>query len=373
MQHLRGGIVALAAALFAVAGCNSEGPPRLRTQWTSPVCQSGAGCCDESELRCSGDPDAELTCSCFKSWRCDSKLDECTQDAPDSPDGGGGAWTCRVDVELERCEKDGSNVPEGLNGWRCTQEGDKVVCQRPLNTPDGSGGWDCSYDNESTVKRCVRRQQLLPPAVPPLVGGTWSGPCTGGAPDVMIVLDRSGSMAWLSGWQSKWEQAQAAVRSVLATYGKRVRFGLMLFPGAPDEDCVAGTVTVPAADNTSAAITAALGTLPGGGTPIAASLANARTYFASSGSSGRDRYVLLVTDGGETCHGDPVQQVQALASARIKTYVVGFGGDVDSVLLDALAHAGGTARSGALGYYEANDLATLSVAMKNIVGQLCGK
>ena len=46
----------------------------------------------------------------------------------------------------------------------------------------------------------------------------------------------------------------------------------------------------------------------------------------SIAKTGVAQYVLLVTDGGETCKGDVTLVAQQLAAAGIKTFVVGFGG-----------------------------------------------
>ena len=86
-------------------------------------------------------------------------------------------------------------------------------------------------------------------------------------------------------------------------------------------------------------------------TPIAAALGTAQAALAQVAVPGRKQYVVLVTDGGETCvsDADVITAAQSLSAAGIDTYVVGFGaGDagakgVNVGLLNDLACAGMTA------------------------------
>jgi len=342
----------------------SEDTPKLGWDWKPPVCQDGVSCCTEDEIVCAGDPDRGMVCTCHHSWSCDDDWypSKCSQDAPDTPDGSSD-WACSVDQELgyERCERAGGTAPEGKNGWSCAVEGDRVVCRRPANTPDGTTSWSCSY--EGGVKVCEKvGGGGAPPPVPRV--STSSGCSKDSPPDVLILLDHSGSMGGLVGAQSKWSHATSAVNKLVTAFPGELRFGLMLLP-ALGSSCSGGVLDVPVGDNTAAAISTALSATPptGGGTPIAASLQNAL------GALGASAFVLLVTDGGETCGGDPVSEVKLLHAAGIRTYVVGFGGAVDGGQLDAMAVAGGTARAVTPRYYEAPDVTKLGDALETIVKQ----
>jgi hypothetical protein len=357
---------------LAVVGCPYEPLPLIGAYYLDPaVCQSGASCCDQGELYCTGDPDGNLNCSCHKSWSCDAALGTCSQSTPDTPDGGNG-WTCSIDLEFERCEKSGWSVPTGENGWSCKQEWNKVVCQRSANTPDGSGNWSCTY--VGGTKKCIRRPASAPSSTPPTVKGAGPGSCTNGTPDVLIVLDRSGSMATQVGAHSKWAQAKSAVSSLVATYQGQARFGLMLFPLYPKGGaCAGGIIDVPLGDKTLGAVNATLSVAtPAGGTPIASSLTNALTSLQTV-DPGKKKHVVLVTDGSETCQGVPVDRVKALYKAQIETYVVGFGSGVDASQLNAMALAGNTAQAGATSYYSADSLIQLTAAMQSAVSDICKK
>ena len=82
--------------------------------------------------------------------------------------------------------------------------------------------------------------------------------------------------------------------------------------------------------------------VPTGFTPIARSLQQAREAFA--GRQGGSNQVILVSDGLETCDGDPVMAARALQEAGIAVQVDVIGFDVSSdeaAALRAIADAGG--------------------------------
>src|SRR4051812_35144173 len=85
------------------------------------------------------------------------------------------------------------------------------------------------------------------------------------APDMLIVLDRSGSMK--KGSVNRWDPSVMAVKAVTAQLGGGISFGLMSFPQR-DDDCGAGELDVKIAANNGAAIATALTNMsPGGNTP----------------------------------------------------------------------------------------------------------
>jgi uncharacterized repeat protein (TIGR01451 family) len=113
-----------------------------------------------------------------------------------------------------------------------------------------------------------------------------------------------------------------------------------------------------------------------GNTPLAGSLASARTYIAQTRAADdpavqacRPYRVILVTDGGETCGGNPQAQAGSLfdpndPDGRVPVHVIGFStpnGNVQAQL-DEIAAAGGTTS-----YVPADDDAQLSAAIELIV------
>jgi len=153
-------------------------------------------------------------------------------------------------------------------------------------------------------------------------------------------------------------------------------------------DCTMMPYTSSLAVNSSIAVT-------GKGTPLGASLENARRYYESYKDQDqytlgacRENYVILLTDGLETCDGDPVAAAAALntplvinqPTTAVKTFVIGFGLDaVSKANLDAIAQAGGCdlyhdTETGEDHYaYFANNVTDLIDALGQIFDQLGGQ
>jgi hypothetical protein len=114
---------------------------------------------------------------------------------------------------------------------------------------------------------------------------------------------------------------------------------------------------------------------PEGGTPLAGLLNATRTYIdpirdADSLAMCRPYSVILLTDGVESCAGDPAAAATSLRSAGILTYVVGMAiTAAGRTQLNSIATAGGTDAGGAGGdtAYFADDPVTLSAGLAEIV------
>ncbi len=180
-------------------------------------------------------------------------------------------------------------------------------------------------------------------------------------PNMMIVLDRSGSMQG-----TKWTQAQNAIQFVLNNYGAKLRFGLDMFPS--DNDCGAGSIQVDVGDDTAAAITSAMSSAgANGNTPMAATLMVLNQYRPLKDPDRRN-FIMLVSDGDDTCadnpSSDPVAATQDLYTTGIKTFVIGFGSGANPTVLNNIAAAGHTG-----GYHQADNQADLQNAMDQIINE----
>lgn len=198
-------------------------------------------------------------------------------------------------------------------------------------------------------------------------------------PDMMIVLDSSGSM--LTSGIDRWAPSVAALKQLTSTYDEAVGFGLMTFPLANDK-CGPGNIQVPIDLGTGAEIAKILDrTTPQGGTPTGQSLGAARQWFEDNMTGGPDsvagpRYVLLVTDGQPTCPMGggsrvndqdkqlAIQELDALAEMGVKTFVVGYDAQLDpqfSAVLGEFAQHGQTDA-----YYPVKDEQSLVEAFEAI-------
>jgi hypothetical protein len=204
----------------------------------------------------------------------------------------------------------------------------------------------------------------------------------GDPPDLLIVLDRSGSMSspiptFPPDFTPKWTIMRDALNGLATTHENNIRFGLLEFP--TDEDCaVAGgtAVRVPIDLGQAPEIAAYFaGRDAGGNTPAQLGLSAALSHYGSIPVNPEGQYVLFATDGEPNCSSgdaaaETVAAVQALAGAGIKTYVLGFGGGfVDDSVLNDSALAGQVPRPGGPPhYYAANSAAELEAVLDTISG-----
>jgi Mg-chelatase subunit ChlD len=110
-----------------------------------------------------------------------------------------------------------------------------------------------------------------------------------------------------------------------------------------DRNCYDSTLLVPFGEDNRWAIRDAIdGLRPLGQTPIAFAMNEAANDF---GTEQGERVLVLVTDGIESCGGDPVQAARELREQGITVHLVGFGlgnaKDEDAASLQAVADASG--------------------------------
>lgn len=203
----------------------------------------------------------------------------------------------------------------------------------------------------------------------------------GDPPDLLIVLDRSGSMdspipTFPISFTTKWTIMKDALNALAGDYEDNIRFGLLEFP--TDDDCAVdggAAVRVPVDLDQAAELATYLGgRSPGGNTPAQLGLDAALDHYATIPVNPAGQYVLFATDGEPNCTtgdaaAETVAAVTALANAGIKTFVLGFGGGFsdDSVLEDS-AIAGLVPRPTSPRYYAANSAAELAMVLETISG-----
>ncbi|HDS28909.1 MAG TPA: VWA domain-containing protein [Candidatus Acetothermia bacterium] len=152
--------------------------------------------------------------------------------------------------------------------------------------------------------------------------------------DVILVIDRSGSMGWNGG--DKMVQAKSAATFILNQLGAEDRFGVIAFESTVT-DITPGLVpatpdaVVPARDQIA-------GLVASGGTNLHAALLRAMSWLPTED---RPHYVLFLTDGEATAGvvdtDQIVRDVTAGNQVRARLFTFGVGYDVNAHLLDLLA------------------------------------
>lgn len=258
---------------------------------------------------------------------------------------------------------------------------------KPVNSGSGSGSSAKPQDNDNEPGAC---EKLQLPANP-------------NAPQILIVLDRSGSMVGVGGGpntgKNRWQPSVNAVKALTSSLTETVEFGLMTFPssgaggggggftipglggiGIGGGGCAAGQVDVPVGLNTAGEIASVLdmSTPDVGATPTAASLMAARNALdvpTCGDCLPKPKYVLLVTDGQPTCGGGDQTEVEAtnaaideLSKRDIKTYVIGYDtlpGTPEGDAMQSFAEHGQTEK-----YFPVEDEASLVAELTRIAGAL---
>lgn len=240
---------------------------------------------------------------------------------------------------------------------------------------------------------------------------------------VLFVIDRSGSMSCnappvqsvescnadpkrLDAAQpSRWEITTGALDATFSgLMGSSAAVGLTMF--STDGYCGVDSTPIVGVDNVSATQLSALSSAmhkaqPAGGTPIVGAVISAYRHLHEELHAAGNRYVVLITDGEESCgttgNASDLADLQAARSrlidvevkkardANIKTFVVGTPGSEGArAFLSELAFRGGTARTASCvhGGADANagdchyDLTTekdLAAVLQSTLGRISGE
>ncbi|HUP98199.1 MAG TPA: VWA domain-containing protein [Usitatibacter sp.] len=181
---------------------------------------------------------------------------------------------------------------------------------------------------------------------------------------VALILDASGSMhARLPSGETRIAAAQKAVKGVASLVDPNAQLGLRVYGAkspARDKNCEDSHVAVALAPASKAGpeIQQAVGEVKAQGwTPIAFSLEQAAADFPPSA---KERAIILVSDGKETCKGDPVVAARALGARGIVIHTIGYA--VDSA---AKMQLEGIARASGGKYFDAPDGPELATTLKS--------
>ncbi len=169
---------------------------------------------------------------------------------------------------------------------------------------------------------------LLSLSVLPLSMAASAQTCNTADRTLLLILDASGSMnAKLPNGESRIAVAKRAIKGVAGFMPAQARLSLRMYGAqspAKAKNCQDTHLAVPfgPASTSGDAITAAVdGVGAQGYTPIAQALEQAANDFPADA---KERVIVLVSDGKETCKGDPAVAAKVLAAKGITVHTVGF-------------------------------------------------
>ena len=193
-----------------------------------------------------------------------------------------------------------------------------------------------------TKVRPVRIAIRVLAAVSILVAAAGSVSAASQHGNIVFILDGSGSMWGKLEGKAKIDIAKEVMARLINDLPAGVDVGLVVYGHRSKGDCNDVEELVPlGAPDKSALIAKVNGISPKGMTPITFAV---RTTVEKLKGLEEETTVLLVSDGEETCKGDPCALVKELKASGIKfvMHVIGFDvGDKEKAQLECLAKAGG--------------------------------
>ncbi len=188
--------------------------------------------------------------------------------------------------------------------------------------------------------------------------------------NVLILIDSSMTMkqgmdgSYTSKLDEKMAVAKRVLQDTLGVIPEHVKVGLRVFGGSTSADtdvaCKQTALLVPiATNNRHTLLNAAFGLTPAGMTPLAYALSRVPDDFQDLSGV---RRVVLISDGMDTCGGDPCALIKKLSSLgyRMKIDIVGLGLKHDKISRDELnclaENSGGK-------YFDADTAAELAKAL----------
>lgn len=182
--------------------------------------------------------------------------------------------------------------------------------------------------------------------------------------DMLLVFDASGSMSEQFGGSPRIDVLKSSVSDLLGTLDSSIFVGLRPFANIKNADQVQACKITSLAQNfttersiikTQTSLLQAVGSY----TPLAYTL----TVSGGDFKVGNENVLILLTDGKDTCNGDPVKAAGDLFNSdkKVKIYVIGMGVDADAkAQLSAISTTGGGV------YYDASDSTSLASSFKAI-------
>lgn len=194
---------------------------------------------------------------------------------------------------------------------------------------------------------------------------------------ILIVFDASGSMEETINGETKIHIAKRVLEDVLLRAPQDINLGLRVYgasapKGNPYFDCFdSRLVVIPGTNNRRSVVSEIYKILPRGFTPITYSLTQALQDIAPYEG---EKSIILISDGLETCGGDPCELAQtiSLSDIDLKIDVVGFGVSDDPLAQNQLMCI---ATSTMAKYFQANNADDLTRGLtesinKSVTGKI---
>lgn len=185
--------------------------------------------------------------------------------------------------------------------------------------------------------------------------------------DLALVVDYSGSMnAKTPDGVTKVEAAKKAVEALIEKLPDDLNVALVVYGTSKAKDCNDITIVQPLSKIDKALLKSkALSFSAVGMTPIAGALTKAGEALVQSAGG---RAIILVTDGAESCNGNPTSVASEMAKkhgTKFGLHVIGF--DLKAAERQALE---GVASAGRGKYFNADNAAQLADAMQKVTKQI---
>lgn len=160
------------------------------------------------------------------------------------------------------------------------------------------------------------------------------------APQVLFILDGSGSMWGQVDGEPKIGLARQVLGNLIESLPGSVQVGLASYGHNRKDDCQDIEVVAPVGSDRAQLISAAEALNPKGKTPLTDAIRVAANEFKTHEGSAS---IVVVSDGKETCEGDPCAAARAAAGSGVdlKIHVVGFDvTDEEAQQLNCIADEG---------------------------------
>lgn len=198
-------------------------------------------------------------------------------------------------------------------------------------------------DTKSCYVGYTLKEGPPPPDGPETLGQRWK--------KAIIAIDASGSMVGRIDGERKMDAAKAAVRKFLDSVPPDAEIGLLAFGHRGNneergkaESCQSVELLSAMSKVDKPKISDALNSVKATGwTPLAAAITKAGQSFTPTSGEG-EQVIFVVSDGLETCGGDPVAAARALRQSDVKAAVniIGFNiPEKERKALESVAGAGG--------------------------------